>query len=121
MDVDEDEFEEEEAAEDISEGYTSPSTEPTWAKKLKAKMKALFCMQAKGQYQAHVNAKMDRRRDKVIMMQVGLEVQDGSEERITDEKKWTRQHCRWSESEEETGIPSTYRAAEESPEEYHDW
>ena len=48
MDVDEDELEEEDADEDSSEGYTPPSSEPTWDKKLKAKMKALFCMQAKG-------------------------------------------------------------------------
>ena len=41
MDVDEDEFEEEEA-EDSSEGYAPPSAEPSWAKMLKAKMKALF-------------------------------------------------------------------------------
>ena len=57
MEVDEDEFEEEEADEDSSDGYTPPSTEPTWAKKLKAKMKALFCMQAKGQYKTHVAQK----------------------------------------------------------------
>ena len=96
MDVDEDEFEEEEAAEDSSEGYAPPSAEPSWAKKLKAKMKALFCMQAKGQYKAHVNAKMARRRDKAIMRQVGLEVADGSEEQITDEEAWTKQQCSWS-------------------------
>ena len=42
MDVDEDEFEEEEAAEDSCEGYAPPSAEPSWAKMLKAKMKALF-------------------------------------------------------------------------------
>ena len=46
MDVDEDELQEEKAAEDSFEGYTPPSTEPTWAKKLKAKMKALLSMQA---------------------------------------------------------------------------
>ena len=44
MDVDEDELEEEEEDEDSSDGYTPPSSEPTWAKKLKPKMKALFCM-----------------------------------------------------------------------------
>ena len=43
MNVDEDEVEEEEA-EDSSAGYAPPSTEPSWAKRLKAKMKALFCM-----------------------------------------------------------------------------
>ena len=47
MDVDDDEIGEE-GAEDSSEGYVSPSTEPSWAKKLKAKVKALFRMQAKG-------------------------------------------------------------------------
>ena len=52
--ADEEEIEEESAAEDSSAGYAPPSTKPSWAKKLKAKMKALFCMQAKGQYQTHV-------------------------------------------------------------------
>ena len=47
MDIDDDEFEEEEA-EDSSEGYAPPSTEPSWAKKLEAKVKSLFRMLAKG-------------------------------------------------------------------------
>ena len=47
MDVDEDEIEEEEVDEDSSEGYSPSSSEPSWANKLKNKMKALFCMQAK--------------------------------------------------------------------------
>ena len=64
MNVDEDEVEEEEEAEDSSAGYAPPSTEPSWAKKLKAKMKTLFCMQAKGQYRTHVASKESRRRDK---------------------------------------------------------
>jgi len=54
MDVDEDDIEEEGADEDSSAGYLPSSSEPSWAKKLKNKMKALFCMQAKGQYQSHV-------------------------------------------------------------------
>ena len=66
-----------------------------------------------------MNTKMAHCRDKAIMRQVALEVQSGSEERIADEEQWTRQHCRWSESEE-TGIPSTSRATEESEEEEHD-
>ena len=53
MDVEE----EEEADEDSSDGYTPPSIEPTWAKKLKNKMKALFCMQAKGQYRTPIASK----------------------------------------------------------------
>ena len=121
MDVGEDEFEQE-VAEDSSEGYAPPSTEPSWAKKLNAKMKALFCMQDYEQYKAHVNAKMARRRDKAIMRQVGLEVESGSEERIIDEEPWITQHCRWSESEEDTGVRSSSRAAEEcEEEEEHDW
>ena len=64
---------------------------------------------------------MARRRDKASMRQVGLEVQSGSEERITDEEPWIRQHCQWSESEEDTRVPSSSHAAEESEEEEHDW
>ena len=41
--ADEEEIEEEEAAEDRS-AFTTPSAEPSWAKKLKIKMKRLFCM-----------------------------------------------------------------------------
>ena len=48
MDVDADEIEEEDADEDSSAGYSPSSCETSWAKKLKNKMKALFCMQAKG-------------------------------------------------------------------------
>ena len=44
MDVDEDEIEEEEADEDSSDGYNPPAFEPSWVKKLKSKMKKLFCM-----------------------------------------------------------------------------
>ena len=47
MDVDDDDIEEEEA-EDSSEGYAPPFVGSSWAKKRKAKVKAMFCMQAKG-------------------------------------------------------------------------
>ena len=75
--------------------YVPPSEEPSWAKNLKEKMKRLFCFQAKGQYKAHKEANMARRRDNANMRQVGLEVASGSEERITDEEPWIRQHCQW--------------------------
>ena len=42
--MDEDEIEEEDADEDSSAGYSPSSSEPSWAKKLKNKMKALFYM-----------------------------------------------------------------------------
>ena len=101
--MDEDEFEEEEAAEDSYEGYTPPSTEPTWAKKLKAKMKALFCMQAKGQYKAHVAQKESRQRDKRILRKLGEQLLSGSEKNITPEAAWmAKQGYQWTESEEES-------------------
>ena len=71
MAVDEEEIEEESAVEDSSVGYAPPSTESSWAKKLKAKMKALFYMQAKGQYRTHVASKESRRRNKKIMRLFG--------------------------------------------------
>ena len=84
MDVDDDEIEEEEA-EDSSEGHAPPSAEPSWAKKLKAKMKALFYMQAKGQYKAHVAQKESRQRNKRILSKLGEDVVSGSEQNITPE------------------------------------
>ena len=48
MDVDEDEIVEEQ--EDSAEEYAPPSAEPSWASKLKDKVKTLFYMQTKGQY-----------------------------------------------------------------------
>ena len=105
MDVDEDEFEEEEA-EDSSEGYTPPSAEPSWAKKLKAKMKALFCMQAKGQYKSHVAQKESCHRDKRILRKLGEQVSSGSEKTITPEAAWmAKQGYRWTESDGES-IPA---------------
>ena len=60
--------EEEACAENVAEDHaarsTTPSSEPSWAKKLKNKMKTLFCMQAKGQYRTHVADKESRNHDK---------------------------------------------------------
>ena len=87
MDVDDDEIEEEEeeAAEDSSEGYAPPSAEPSWAKKLHAKMKVLFCMQANGQYKTHVAQKESCQRDKRILRTFSEHVSSGSEKNITPE------------------------------------
>ncbi|KAE8821540.1 Exocyst complex component 7 [Hordeum vulgare] len=49
-------------------------TEPSWASKLRKKMKALFCFQEKGQYKAHVDANKARIHDKMIMRKIGLDV-----------------------------------------------
>ena len=87
MNVNDDEGEEEEA-EDSSEGYTPPSTEPSWAKKLKVKVKALFCMQAKGQYKTHVAQKESRQCDKRILRTFGDIVESGSEVNITPVANW---------------------------------
>jgi len=107
MNVDEDEVEEEEEAEDSSVGYAPPSTEPSWAKKLKAKMKTMFCMQAKGQYMTHVASKESRQHDKKILRTFGEIVESGSEVNITPEADWiAKQGYQWTESEEET-IPAT--------------
>ena len=106
MDVDADEDEEEAADEDSSEGYIPPTSEPSWAKRLKNKMKMLFCMQAKGQYQTHVASKETRRRDKRIFRTFGENISSGSEVNITPEAEWMhKQGYRWTESEEES-IPA---------------
>ena len=102
MEVDEDEIEEEDADEESSAGYDPPSTEPSWAKKLKAKMKALFCMQPKGQYKTRIASKESRRRDKRILRTFGEDISSGSEKHITPEAAWmAKQGYKWTDSEEE--------------------
>lgn len=85
MDVDADEIEEEDADEDNSAGYSPSSSEPSWAKKLKNKMKALFYMQAKEQYRSHVAQKESRRHDKQILRTFGEQISIGSQRVITSE------------------------------------
>ena len=120
MDVDADEDEEEAADEDSSEGYIPPTSEPSWAKRLKNKMKAMFCMQAQGQYRAHVAYKESRRRDKKLMRLCGEDVSGGSEERITPEAEWmAKQGFNWTDSEEDN--KETVPAAESEEEHASDY
>ena len=42
------------------EDYEPSETEPSWAKKLKHKMRKLFCMDSHGQYMTHVAEKKAR-------------------------------------------------------------
>ena len=114
--------EEDAGTEDVAEGRAArPSqsaTMPSWAKKLKDKMKTLFCMQAKGQYRTHVASKKSRRRDNKILQLYGEAVSSGSEEHITPEAEWMeKQGYRWTESEED--VEETIPAAEASDGE--DW
>ena len=51
-------------------------------------MKALFYMQAKGQYRTHVASKESRHCDKKIMRVFGEDVSGGSKEHITPEAEW---------------------------------
>lgn len=98
MDVDEDEFEDE----DSPEMYEPPSAEPSWATKLKDKMKTLFCMQAKGQYMTHVAQKESRQRDKLILRKLGENISSGSEKNITPEAAWMKKkNFQWDDSDEE--------------------
>ena len=115
--------EEDAGAEDVVEGRTArPSqsvSRPSWAKKLKDKMKSLFCMQAKGQYMAHVESKESRRRHNKVLQLYGEDVSGGSEEHITPETKWMeKQGYRWTNSEEE--VEESIPAAEASDEEAWD-
>ena len=45
------------ATDDHEENFGPSSAEPSWAQKLKRKMKKLFCMESHGQYMTHVAEK----------------------------------------------------------------
>ena len=99
--------------------HSAPSlAEPSWAKKLKEKMKKLFCLQAKGQYRAHVAEKEARRRHKALGRHVGLEVRSGSKEYITDEEVWISRHCKWGSEDDLPGssAPSPPGTVSHTPE-----
>ena len=101
-DVDEDEAEAEDVADDRAAGSSHSSYVPSWAKKLKDKVKTVFCMQAKGQYRTHVASKQSRRRDKRILRTFGEDITSGSEKHITPEAEWmVKQGYKWTNSEEE--------------------
>ena len=55
------------ATDDHEEDFGPSSTEPSWAQKLKRKMKKLFCIESHGQYMTHVAEKHVRTRHKELM------------------------------------------------------
>ena len=90
-----------EADADDDDDYEPSGAEPSWAKKLKHKMKKLFCMESHGQYMTHVAKKHARVRHKELMRQMGAIVASGSEGQITEEEEWIHQHCPWTDSDAE--------------------
>ena len=89
------------ATDDNDEDYEPSGAEPSWAKKLKRKMKKLFCMESHGQYMTHVAEKHARTRHKELMRQMGATVASGSEGQITEEEDWIHQNCHWTDSDAE--------------------
>ena len=89
------------ATDDHEEDFGPSSAEPSWAKKLKHKMKKLFCMESHGQYMTHVAEKHARMGHKELMRQLGATVASGSEGQITEEEEWIHQHCPWTDSDAE--------------------
>jgi hypothetical protein len=81
--------------------YGPSDDEPSWAKKLKKKMKKHFYFEAHGQYKAHVAQKKACSHDKSIMRHVGLEAISGSEDRITSEEEWISKNCKWTDSDDD--------------------
>ena len=88
-----------EADADDDDDYEPSGAEPSWAKKLKRKMKKLFCMESHGQYMTHVAEKKARGHHKELMRQLGATVNSGSEDQLTEEEEWIQQHCPWTDSD----------------------
>ena len=90
-----------EADADDDADYEPSGVEPSWAKKIKRKMKKLFCMESHGQYMVHVSEKKARSRHKDLMRHLGAIVASGFEGKIIDEEEWVQQHCPWTDSDTE--------------------
>jgi len=94
--------------------YVPPSEQPSWAAKLKRKVKKLFCFQSDIQhrlYQAHVKEKMDRRRQILMMRKLEIDAPSGSEKTITPEDRWISEHGTWTESDDDVGTSAPPVAA----------
>ena len=89
------------ATDDHEKDFRPSSTEPSWAQKLKRKMKKLFCMESHGQYMTHVAEKHARVHHKELMRHLGATVASGSEGQITEEEEWIHQYCPWTDSDAE--------------------
>jgi len=84
-------------------------------------MKTLFCMQAKGQYRAHVADKESRRRDKKVMRLFREDVSGGSEDAITLEaERRAKQGFKWTSSEEDIVEPVPTAESDTEHEEHWD-
>ncbi len=82
-------------------------------------MKTLFCMQAEGQYRAHMADKESCRRDKKVMRLFGEDVSGGSEDVITPKAAWmSKQGYKWTSSEDD--FPAT-ESDEEHEEQWDDF
>ncbi|KAI4997954.1 hypothetical protein ZWY2020_053296 [Hordeum vulgare] len=98
------------------------SAMPSWAIKLQDKMKTLFYMQAKGQYQTHVAQKQSRQRHKRVLRTLDVDISSGSEDDITPEATWMQaQGYQWSgdeaEEEEQTNQEGTNESGDAEDEE----
>ena len=80
----------------------APAEEPGWFQKIKSKFRESFCLIDDRMYEAHVQDKKNRCRQKQIMRKLDLPVSDGSEEDITPKEKWLADgRVAWSDEEEE--------------------
>ena len=62
-------------------------------------------------YKAHVAAKIARQNQILMMRKMELDVQSGSEKKITDEEDWISTNCKWTDSDDSTGATSVRRAS----------
>ena len=66
----------------------APVSEPGWFQRVKTRLRDSFCLVNNRMYDAHVQEKKSRYRQKQIMRKLEIEVSDGSEEDITDKDEW---------------------------------
>ena len=94
--------------------------QPGWAAKLTRKVKKLFCMQSHmhhKMYLAHKREKENRKLQKEFYRHQGMEVQSGSEGRITDEEDWIYKFSTWEIDEDTAGTSASAPPADETVDE----
>lgn len=76
---------------------------PSWAVRLKNKLKKTFCLQVDIQhkmYEAHHDEKLAHHRQIQMMRHMNIEIASGSEKTITPEDKWISTQSQWTDEDD---------------------
>ena len=106
------------------EEYTPMDAPKGWFARTEAKLAKSFCLNVdinKRQYHAHKKRKEDKKKLKLMMKKMDIDVSsNGCEENITDEDMWISAHCMSQQDYERLGMPGPSHSQQANSEDEDD-